>query len=127
MRQRKAIFFLAIVAGLLGVAHLALTAILYPKWTVDALWFVGTGFAIVIGAMANIAAINSADRTGRSIMAMINAMMTSFFVAAWSVLPGPQVILGGIIFAGLAVCTFRSAIQAFAGRPKLPMSVVHVS
>lgn len=109
MTQRKAIFFLAIVASLLGLAHLVLTALLYPKWTADTLWFVGTGFAIVIGAMSNIAAINAADKTSRSIMAVINAMMTGFFVAAWSVLPGPQVIAGGILFAGLALCTFMTA------------------
>lgn len=112
MTQRKAIFFLAIVTGLLGLAHLALTALLYPKWTTDTLWFVGTGVAIVIGAMANIAAINPADRISRSIMAAINAMMTGFFVAAWSVLPGPQVIAGGILFAGLTLCTFMRAIPS---------------
>jgi hypothetical protein len=112
MTQHRAIFFLAIVAGLLGLAHLALTALLYPRWTVDTLWFVGTGFAIVIGAMANMAAINSTDGTSRLIIAVINAMMTGFFVAAWSVLPGPQVIAGGTLFAGLALCTFRTAIPS---------------
>ena len=112
MTQRKAIFFLAIVAGLLELAHLALSPLLYPRCTTDALWFVGTGFAIVICAMANIAAINAADRTSRSIMAVINAMMTGFFLAAWSVLPGPQVIVGGILFAGLALCTFRTVIPS---------------
>lgn len=112
MTQRRAIFFLAIVAGLLGLAHLALTALLYPRWSVDTLWFVGTGFAIVIGAMANVAAINPADRTSRSIISVINAMMAGFFVTAWSVLPGPQVIVGGILFAGLALCTFGRAIPS---------------
>jgi hypothetical protein len=112
MTQGRAILLLAIGAGLLGLAHLALTALLYPKWTTGALWFVGTGLAIVIGAMANIAAMTAADRTSRSILAVINAMMTGFFAAAWSVLPGPQVIVGGILFAGLALCTFRSAIPS---------------
>ena len=108
MTQRKVTFVLAVVAGLLGLAHLALTALIYASWTTDALWFVGTGFAIAIGAAANVAAINALDRPSRSIIAIINAMMTGFFVAAWSVLPGPQVIVGGIVFAGLAVCAWRT-------------------
>jgi hypothetical protein len=76
--QRRITFFLAVATGLLGLAHLALTALIYANWTTDALWFVGTGFAIVIGAAANLAAINSLDRTSRSIMVIINATMTGF-------------------------------------------------
>lgn len=114
MTQRKVTFVLAVVAGLLGLAHLALTTLIYASWTTDALWFIGTGFAIVIGGTANIATINALDRPSRSIMAIINAMMTGFFVAAWSVLPGPQVIVGGILFAGLAVCTWRSATPSIS-------------
>lgn len=111
MMQRKITFVLAVVAGVLGLAHLALTTLIYARWTTDALWFAGSGVAIVIGAAANIAAINALDRTSRSIVATTNAMMTGFFVAAWSVLPGPQVIVGGLLFAGLTVCAWRTTIS----------------
>ena len=107
MNQPKVTYVLAVAAGLLGLAHLALTALLYASWTADALWFVGTGFAIAVSAAANIAAINALDRASRSLMVTINAIMTGFFIAAWLVLPGPQVIFGGILFAGLAVCAWR--------------------
>lgn len=114
MTRRKITFVLAVVAVLLGVAHLALSVLIYAKWTTEALWFVGTGFAIVIGAAANIATINVLDRPSRSIMTITNAMMTGFFVAAWLVLPGPQVIVGGILFAGLAVCSWRSEASSIS-------------
>ena len=107
MNQRKVTYVLAVAAGMLGLSHLALTGFIYAEWTTDALWFVGTGFAIVVGAAANIAAINALDRPSRLIMAITNAMMTGFFVAAWAVLPGPQVIVGGLLFAGLATCAWR--------------------
>lgn len=114
MTQRRITFFLAGAAGLLGLAHLALTALIYDNWTTDALWFVGTGLAIVIGAAANFAAISSLDRTSRSIMVIINAMMTGFFVAAWPVVPGPQVIVGGLLFAGLTACAWRTTITSIS-------------
>jgi len=70
--------------------------------------YIGTGVAIVIAAAANLIAVNAPDRAGRSILVIINAMMAGFFAAAWSVLPGPQVIVGGILFAGLAVCAWTT-------------------
>ena len=36
---------LAMMAGLLGTVHLAVTPLAYASWTIDALWFVGTGIA----------------------------------------------------------------------------------
>lgn len=108
MTQRNLTLVLAGVTLLLGLGHLVFTTLIYDRWTADALWFVGTGFAIVIGAAANIPAMNVLDRPSRSIIAIINAMMTGFFVAAWSVIPVPQVIAGGVLFAGLTVCALRT-------------------
>ncbi|HEV7311894.1 MAG: hypothetical protein J0H88_00510 [Sphingomonadales bacterium] len=108
MTRRRITIALAVVAGLLGIVHLALATLIFGIWTTDVLWFVGTGVAIVIAAAANLIAVNAPDRAGRSILVIINAMMAGFFAAAWSVLPGPQVIVGGILFAGLAVCAWTT-------------------
>ncbi|HMS20040.1 hypothetical protein [uncultured Sphingorhabdus sp.] len=108
MTQRRVTLILASATGLLGLAHLALSMAIYPNWTVDALWFVGTGFAIVIGAAANLITANPVNRAGQYAKLLINLMMTGFFAAAWIVLPGPQVILGGLLFAGLALCVVRA-------------------
>lgn len=94
---------LAVLAGLLGIIHLALTPLAYADWSVEALWFVGTGLAIIVAAAANLMA-NQVTSPGRRLsLAAINLAMSCFFAAAWSVIPGPQVILGGMLFLSLAV------------------------
>lgn len=100
---------LAMLAGLLGIAHLALTPLIYASLTIDALWFVGTGMAMVIAAAANVIAGKIPEVGVRMSLAAINVAMSGFFAAAWLVLPGPQVILGGLLFLGLALCSLRSS------------------
>ncbi|MDM7955162.1 hypothetical protein [Blastomonas sp.] len=104
------------VAGLLGAAHISLTPLAYASWTLDALWFLGSGFAIVIASAANAVGLTSPDPRNAWAMLAINLMMAGFFAAAWSVLPGPQVIVGGAVFLGLAGCTLaRRSERALAG------------
>lgn len=101
---------LATAAALLGAGHIALTPLLYPGWTINALWFVGTGLAMMIGAAANILALASAGRVSRSVIIVVDLTMTAFFGSAWPLLSEPQVIVGGVLFAGLAVCTVISSM-----------------
>lgn len=104
--QHRIALCLTIASILLGIAHIALTPLLYPHWTINALWFVGTGLAIVIGAAANIFALYPLGRATHSVVIVADVAMTGIFVAAWSVMPEPQVMVGGILFAGLAVSAF---------------------
>lgn len=106
---------LAMLAGLLGTVHLALTPLAYASWTIDALWFVGTGLAMVIAAVANVIAGKIPGLGVRLSVAIINIAMSGFFAAAWLVLPGPQVIIGGLLFLSLALCGIRN-------RPNIPKS-----
>lgn len=103
--------FLTSAAGLLGLTHLALSALMYPAWSVSALWFVGSGVAIVIGAASNLVAYGAQSGGSRHVLVAINVTMAGFFIAAWTVLPGPQVIVGGALFAGLAWCAWKNKIQ----------------
>ena len=95
---------LAITAGLLGALHITLTPLLYPEWTIDALWFLGSGLAIVVAAAANLLVFEGAARRSRILAAVINLAMGCFFAAAWMVIPEPQVIIGGVLFLTLAAC-----------------------
>ncbi len=104
MMLRRTNLGLAIGAGLLGTGHLALTPLVYRSWTIDSLWFVGTGLAMVIGAGANLLGVGARDRMGRGVLVLMNVAETAFFASAWPVLPEPQVVVGGALFAGLAVC-----------------------
>lgn len=103
MRIRATTKILAIAAFLLGTGHLALTPLLYPGWTIHSLWFVGTGLAMLTGAGMNLIGIAASDRIRRAGLVAVNLAMTAFFASAWLVLPEPQVVVGGLLFAGLAV------------------------
>ena len=118
MRLRRITRVLASAAILLGTGHLALTPLLYPGWTINCLWFVGTGLAILIGAGANLISIGLDDRVVRASLILINLAMTVFFTSAWVVLPEPQVIVGGVLFAGLAATAalFRNVANGAARR-----------
>lgn len=104
----------AALGGLLGLAHLALTPLVHAGWTIEALWFVGTGLAIVVSAGANFIASRAPDQTGRLSLAAINFSMSCFFAAAWLVLPGPQVIVGGALFFCLTLCSLTAADSTIA-------------
>lgn len=103
MRAQRYIAGLAGVAGLLGAMHIALTPVTFSSWNLDALWFLGSGLAISIAALANFISLQSRSRNSRFVVVAINLMMAAFFIAAWYVLPGPQVIMGGVLFLALAV------------------------
>lgn len=108
---------LADIAGLLGAAHVALATLAYSSWTIDALWFVGTGLAILISAAANVVGMPSPNHRSRILVITINLIMAGFFAAAWSVLPGPQVIAGGAVFLGLACCTLADPVDRKSAAP----------
>jgi hypothetical protein len=105
MIAARAVTVFSVCAGLLGFAHLALTPLAHPEWSLEALWFAGTGLAIVVVAIFNWAGRSLPERSAALALVAANLAMTAFFAAAWTVLPGPQVIAGGAIFAGLALCT----------------------
>ena len=108
---------LAIAAGLLGALHIALTPLAYSDWTIDALWFVGSGLAIVVAAAANLLVFEWAGRRSQMFVAVINLAMGCFFAAAWMVLPEPQVVIGGVLFLGLAACLLSAPrVEAVASQ-----------
>ena len=107
MTMRTIVIALAVLTALLGAAHIGLTALIYPSWTLEALWFLGSGLAMVIGAAANILALGPLAFSRRMIIVLINAGMTIYFAAAWQILPEPQVMVGALLFAGLAISTLK--------------------
>ena len=108
MRAQTTARGLAVVGGLLGLVHIALAPLTYADWTIEALWFVGSGLAIVVASAANFLGLRSWGMGGQWVLTAINLAMGSYFAAAWLVLPGPQVILGGLLFLGLAICSFAA-------------------
>lgn len=99
---RKAIWLLASLGLLLGVLHLGLTLPMYRQLSLEALWFAGSGLAVVCCALMNIAALRSRTPSSRWPVVIANLLIASFFAAAWPLLPSPQVAVGFIIFIVLA-------------------------
>lgn len=99
-----AMWLLALSGLLLGVLHLAFTLPIYGRLSLEALWFAGSGLAVVCCALMNVVALCSSARSSRWAVVIANLLIAGFFAAAWPLLPSPQVAAGFIIFILLAAC-----------------------
>ena len=86
---------LATAALLLGIAHLIFGVIAYKSFSLELLWFLGSGVAMIVTALAN---LNSGSVR---ILRVQNGLMFSFVVALVILAPEPQIWLGLMLFAGL--------------------------
>lgn len=105
---------LAAIGLTLGLMHLGLSALAWRNWSAEVLWFAGSGLAIVLAGLLNVVMIRAAarDRPQRLVWVLANLATALFFVGAWFVLPQPQVIVGGLVFAllGLGAARTRSGL-----------------
>jgi hypothetical protein len=102
---------LSTLALMLGLIHLTLVPVTYPVFSLEALWFAGSGLAIIMVALMNFMAPHISDRRARLTLSLGNAVMAGFFGLALSVLQQPQVVLGLVIFIILAVLALRRGLQ----------------
>ncbi len=110
-----------IVTGLiiaLGVLHLSVTFFDYDRFSVGALWFVGTGIAIVLAGFLNLVLLRDAgkDRVVRMLCAMTNIFFALLFAAALFLLAQPQVFFGVALFV---VASISSLTVNRAGGAKI--------
>lgn len=107
---RRVVPALTGVALLLALIHLGLSAFAWRDWNANALWFAGSGLAILLAGLINIVMLRAGavDGTQRAVWALANLAMTAFFGLAWTVLKAPQVIAGGVVFALLCVGALRA-------------------
>jgi hypothetical protein len=100
---RRLAWVLSVAAILLGLGHLSIGALSFQQLSFGALWFTGSGIAIVMGGMLNLfALLASYGRGGLAVLGLANLVLAGFFALALTLLPGPQVIAGLAIFVGLA-------------------------
>lgn len=93
-----------IIIGLiiaLGSLHTVLTRCNYEDFSIDAMWFFGTGIAIILAGFFNIACLRhgKADKLIQALCIVSNLIFTAIFAAATFLLPEPQVYLGIALFA----------------------------
>jgi hypothetical protein len=89
----------------LGIIHLAFT-LFFDRFTLNTLWFIGSGFAIIFAGFLNLAFIRFSlqDSVIRTLCIVANLASTILFVVALlTVLQEPQVFIGILIFALLTV------------------------
>lgn len=99
---RKTMWVLASLGLLLGVLHLTLTLPMYGRLSLEALWFAGSGLAVLCCALMNIIALRTSAPLTRWAVVTMNLLIAGFFAAAWPLLPGPQVAVGFMVFVILA-------------------------
>ena len=93
--------------ALVALAHSALTALLYPSWTPDAVWFLGTGLGLLLLAATNLSHIGiepCAQPTAR-LVRPANWGFLLFGLGAVVAVPEPQAILVVLALLGQAVAS----------------------
>ena len=98
----------------LGVAHIGFTYHDYDRLTMGAVWFIGTGVALILAGFLNVALGRDVggDRLVRGLCHGTNVVFTLGFAGALFMLPQPQVIVGLLSFASAAVSGFLAAPPA---------------
>ena len=92
----------------LGVLHCSFTLHDYREFSLGALWFLGTGVAIVLAGFLNVTLSRDAgrDRVVRWLCHFTNITFAILFAVASSLLPQPQVYFGAALFAVTTVLGF---------------------
>ena len=90
----------------LGFLHLAVTAMEYDSFSLDSVWFLGSGLAIVFAGFLNVGVIrNTGDDRMVSVLCLIaNLMLAGLFAATLSLMRPPQVFVGVALFVIASVC-----------------------
>ncbi len=102
----------AILLGLLAIVHAGLTFVVFPTWSPDSVWFLGTGLGLLLLAVFNLTHIGIEPCRHRSVRLIryANWPFLMFGIAAATAIPEPQAF---VIVACLAA-------QAVAGLVTLP-------
>ena len=90
----------------LGSAHIVFTFHNYDEFSLDAMWFAGSGLALVFAGFLNVAHLRGGGRDPvvRALTVLTGAACALLFVAALSLMRQPQVFVGVALFALAAVC-----------------------
>jgi hypothetical protein len=100
-----------IVTGLiitLGALHVLVTFVDYDEFSLRALWFAGTGVAIILAGFLNIALSRVAgkDRVVWLLCLCANLIFTVMFVFALYLMQQPQVFIGVALFLVASITSY---------------------
>lgn len=103
-----------IITGLtiaLGILHISFTAWNYSEFNLDAMWFFGTGIAIILAGFMNLVLIRigAKDKLILVLCQGTNIFFTALFGFALLVLLQPQVFLGLFLFLGATIMAAKAS------------------
>ena len=90
----------------LGIVHVLFTIHAYGRWTLNAMWFAGSGLALVFAGFLNLALLRAgrSDLVVRLLCLFTNLLVALLFTAALLLLTEPQVYLGLALFIFETIC-----------------------
>ena len=99
----------SILIVLLGLLHVSFTFLNYHGLSYDAVWFLGTGVAIVLAGFINIAMLR--DRASDTVIWTMALVTNLFFLLGFAfasyMMREPQVFIGAILFLATTIYSFR--------------------
>jgi hydrogenase-4 membrane subunit HyfE len=101
----------ACLIAILGVIHTAMTPVFYHAFTLDAIWFAGTGLALVFLGLLNIAANKSALSSNFNLCIVANLICTIYFFLLVIILPEPHAFAGVVFILGLFMSSILMRIK----------------
>lgn len=102
--MRRAGWVLAVLAVALGCLHLAV-AFATQHGSSGSLWFTGAGGGIIAAGLLNVVALRTPvqDQLVRVLVVLANLGFAAMFGWAFTIIGQPQVVVGLLLFLGLAV------------------------
>jgi hypothetical protein len=88
---------------ILGTGHTLLTPTFYPGFSADALWFAGTGLALLLLGMLNIATIKNPIPTLLNLCVVANLMGVIYLALVTLAIPEIQAFIALLAAFGLVV------------------------
>jgi len=115
---RKVLPMMTAVVLLLGIAHLGLPAFAPGGWRTDHLWFAGTGLAVIVTGLFNLAMMRNAtiDRIQKAAWLVVNVATGVFFALSWTSVKEPQIVVGVAACLLLALCVLARPASGTTAR-----------
>lgn len=106
--MKKVHLVVSILVVILGLLHIAVTFHDFDHLSMNAVWFAGSGVAIVLAGFLNIAMLRDVgnDRVICAMCIVTNVVFLLGFAGATFMLPQPQVYVGLLLFLVAAACSF---------------------
>ncbi len=106
LKLHKIIAYLMVLQGSL---HSAFVSTFYDSFSMDMVWYVGAGFAIVVGGLLNLAYLTVNNRRVLILAIIGNAFVAFFLLLLEIAAPG---LRGMVAFLFTATCLVLSVVSA---------------